>query len=58
MTSDVASRSLQAERRAARSRLASPRRTDSRTREARGSVTGGIIVLMVLPIFQLVEQVQ
>ena len=58
MTSDVASRSLQAEHRAAPSRPASPRGTDSRTREARGSMTGGIIVLMVLPIFQLVEQVQ
>ena len=58
MTSGVASRSLRAERRAAPSRPASPRGTDSRTREARGSMTGGIIVLMYLPIFQLVEQVQ
>ena len=38
MTSEVASRSLRTERRAA--------------------MTGGIIVWMVLPIFQLVEQFQ
>jgi hypothetical protein len=54
----VASRSLRAERRAAPSRPASPWGTVSRTRETRGSMTGGIIVLMYLPIFQLVEQVQ
>lgn len=58
MTSEVASRSRRAERRAVPSRPASPRGTDSRTREARGAMTGGIIVLMYLPIFQLVEQVQ
>jgi hypothetical protein len=58
MTSEVASRSIRVERRAAPSRPASPRGTDSRTREARGTMTGGIIVLMYLPIFQLVEQVQ
>ena len=58
MTSGVASRSWRAERRAAPSRPASPRGTASRTREARGAMSGGIIVLMYLPIFQLVEQVQ
>jgi|APCry4251928382_1046606.scaffolds.fasta_scaffold36753_2 hypothetical protein len=40
------------------SRSASPWGTASRTREARGAMTGGILVLMSLPIFQRVEQVQ
>ncbi|QPF76041.1 hypothetical protein G8A07_26040 [Roseateles sp. DAIF2] len=58
MSIEVCRRSRQPERRAAPSRAASPRGIVPRTRGARGSMSGGTIVLMYLPIFQLVEQVQ